>query len=89
MRPKFTRSPSSDSRAGSTVNDPRTAVATTSIVPTAMLVNATSPVISRPAMAVNTVSPEIHTDRPEVWAAIISARCGSAPRARSSRSRRM
>jgi hypothetical protein len=71
------------------VSEPSTAVATTRIVPTPMLVNVLSPVNSRPAIAVITVRPEIQIDRPEVWAAISTATCLSLPRARSSRSRRM
>ena len=74
-----TRSPSADSSAGSTVSEPSTAVATTRIVPTAKLWNVASYVRNIPAMATITVRPETQIDRPEVCAAMTSARCGSAP----------
>ncbi|GAA3351158.1 hypothetical protein GCM10020358_79870 [Amorphoplanes nipponensis] len=84
-----TRSPSAESSAGSTVSDPSTAVATTRMVAIPKLANVASWVKNMPAMATMTVRPEIQTDRPDVCAAITSARCGSAPARRSSRSRRM
>jgi hypothetical protein len=87
--PTSTRSPSLDSSAGSTVSEPSTATATTRMVAMAKLSKTVLPVRNMPAMAMMTVSPEMRMDRPEVAAAIASARSGSAPFARSSRSRRM
>ena len=84
-----TLSPRADNRAGSTVSEPSTVVATTRIVPTAKLTNVVSKVRNMPAIATITVRPEIQIERPEVCAAITRARCGSAPLRRSSRSRRM
>src|SRR6266511_4425840 len=75
MRPRSTRSPSAASSAGSTVNEPVTAVATTRTVPIARLAKVVSRVRNMPAIATITVRPETRTDRPEVCAAIASAQC--------------
>ena len=88
MRPFSTRSPSFDSTAGSTVSDPSTATATTMIVPTANDMKVALPVRNIPAIAIATVSPETSTARPEVAAAISSARSFEWPRCRSARWRR-
>ncbi len=58
-RPFSTLSPSLESTAGSTVTEPSTATATTSMVPTAIEVKTALPAISMPAMAISTVTPEI------------------------------
>ena len=87
-RPLFTRSPSFDSTAGSTVSDPSTAIATTRIVPVANDANVSAPPKYIPAIAMITVMPEIRTARPEVEAAASRAASSDSPRARSSRSRR-
>jgi hypothetical protein len=71
------------------VSEPITAVATTSIVPTAKLTNVASRVSSMLDIAMITVNPDTQIERPDVCAAITSALCASAPRARSSLSRRM
>ena len=71
------------------MSEPSTAVATTRIVPTPKLMNVVSRVKNIPAIATITVRPDTQIERPEVCAAITSARCGSAPLRRSSRSRRM
>ena len=89
MRPFSTLSPSFDSTAGSTVSDPSTATATTTIVPTANDMNVALPVRNIPAIAIITVRPETSTARPEVAAAICSAASFERPARRSSRSRRM
>ena len=88
-RPRSIRSPSSARTAGSTVTEPSIAMATTNIVPSAMEVNTGMPVMSRPASATMTVTPEITTARPTVAAVAFSAACGPRPLRRSSRSRRM
>ena len=87
-RPLFTRSPSFDRIAGSTVSEPTTAIATTRIVPVANDMNVAAPPKYMPAIAAITVMPEISTARPEVAAAASSAASSESPRARSSRSRR-
>ena len=88
IRPRFTRSPSFESTAGSTVSEPKTAIATTRIVPVANDSNVEAPARYMPAIAVATVMPETSTARPEVAAAALSAASELRPRARSSRSRR-
>ena len=88
IRPFSVRSPSSDSRAGSTVSDPIIATATTAIVPVANDVNVDAPAKYIPAIAVITVMPETSTARPEVAAAASIAASLLAPAARSSRTRR-
>ena len=87
-RPLFTRSPSFDRIAGSTVSEPTTAIATTRIVPVANERNVGAPPKYIPAMAAITVTPDTSTARPEVAAAASSAASSERPRARSSRSRR-
>ena len=89
MRPLSTRSPSFESRAGSTVSEPIIATPTTRIVPVAIEAKPLSPVKYMPAMAAITVKPDTSTARPEVAAAAASAASGSRPALRSSRSRRM
>ncbi len=88
-RPRLILSPSSASTAGRTVTEPITAIATTAIVPSAMLAKTDRPVTSRPASATMTVSPETTIARPTVAAVAASAACLPLPAARSSRSRRM
>ena len=65
-RTRSTPSPSLESRAGSTVNEPSIATATTVIVATANDANAASPVKNMPAIATRTVQPETSTERPDV-----------------------
>ncbi len=77
-----------DSSAGSTVSEPSTATATTSIVPTANDWNTSLPAKNMPAIAIITVMPEISTAWPEVAAATSSASFGERPASRSSISRR-
>ncbi len=89
MRPLSTRSPSSESIAGSTVTEPITASTTTTIVPSAIEANTSMPVTSSPATATITVRPETTIARPTVAADASSAACASRPLRRSSRSRRM
>jgi len=60
---------------------------TTIIVPIAIEVKILFPAKNMPAIAMSTVAPEMSTAWPDVPAAVNSARCGSAPRRRSSRSR--
>ena len=88
MRPFSTRSPSQESMAGSTVSEANTAMATTTIAPSANEMNDLSPLMNMPAIATITVTPEISTARPEVAAAVSSAERSLRPAARSSRSRR-
>ena len=85
--PFSTRSPSQERSAGSTVNEPATAMATTMIVPIAIEVQIAVPPKKSPASAMITVSPEMRTARPDVAAAASSAAAGPLPAARSSRSR--
>ncbi len=87
MRPFSTLSPRRPSSAGSTVSEPRTAVATTMIVPIAKPPKVLSPVKNMPAIAVITVRPEMSTERPDVAAAASRAASGDLPARRSSRSR--
>ena len=87
-RPLFTRSPSFERIAGSTVSEPITAIATTMMVPVANDENVAAPPKYMPAIATITVSPEIRTARPDVAAAASRAASSERPRARSSRSRR-
>ena len=87
MRPRSTRSPSFDSRAGSTVRDPSIAIPTTIIVATPNERYDFWPEKSIPAMAIITVKPEIRTERPEVAAAASRAASAERPAFRSSRSR--
>ena len=89
IRPLLMRSPSSASAAGRTVSEPRTATATTRIVPSPIPMKIVLPVTNMPAIATITVRPEISTARPEVAAAMSRASSLSWPFARSSRSRRM
>ena len=84
----FTRSPSFERTAGSTVSDPMTAIDTTRIVPVANEVNVDAPAMYMPAMAITTITPDTITARPEVAAAASSAASSLLPPARSSRSRR-
>ena len=88
IRPLSTRSPSLERTAGSTVSEPRSAIATTSTVPTPNEVNTWEPIRNIPVMAMITVNPEIRIARPEVAAATSSASSALRPLARSSRSRR-
>ena len=88
MRPLFTRSPSFDRTAGSTVSDPTIAIATTRIVPVANERKVGAPARYMPPMAIITVKPETSTARPDVAAAASSAASSLRPAARSSRSRR-
>ncbi len=88
IRPFSVRSPSIDSRAGSTVSDPSIATATTTMVPVANEVNVGAPAKYIPAMAIMTVMPETSTARPEVAAAASMAASLLRPAARSSRTRR-
>ena len=87
-RPLFTRSPSFERTAGSTVSEPTTAIATTRIVPVANDMKVAAPPKYMPAMAAITVIPDTSTARPDVAAAASSAASSERPRARSSRSRR-
>ena len=87
-RPLFTRSPSFDRIAGSTVSEPITEIVTTRIVPVANETNVAAPPRYMPAIAATTVMPDTSTARPEVAAAASSAASSERPRARSSRSRR-
>ena len=87
MRPLSTRSPSSASIAGSTVSEPTTATATTSMVPSAKPLKILLPAKNMPAIAMSTVSPLTSTERPDVAAAASNDASGSLPFARSSRSR--
>jgi hypothetical protein len=64
------------------------ATKTTIIVPRPIEVKTVLPANSIPAMAINTVPPEISTAWPDVPAACSSDTRGSLPFARSSRSRR-
>lgn len=88
IRPFSTRSPSSDSSAGSTVTEPTMATATTISEARPIPSNVASPVSSMPAIATHTVMPETTIARPLVAAAILRAVWASRPAARSSRSRR-
>ena len=87
-RPFSTLSPSLESTAGSTVTEPSTATATTSIVPIAIEVKTALPAISMPAIAISTVTPETSTAWPEVAAANSSAASLERPASRSSILRR-
>ncbi len=58
------------------------------IVPAAIPVKMLTPDRNSPASAIMTVTPEMTMARPEVRAAVCSARSVLAPAARSSRSRR-
>ncbi len=87
-RPFSTRSPSSDSSAGSTVTEPTMATATTISEARPIASNSASPVNSMPAIATHTVTPETMIARPLVAAAIRRAVPASRPASRSSRSRR-
>ena len=87
-RPHSTRSPSFDSTAGSTVNEPSTAIATTMIVPVANDMKVALPVTYMPAIAMITVTPETSTARPDVDAAACRDTSSEFPAALSSRSRR-
>ena len=71
------RSPSSASVAGSTVTEPMTAIATTTMVASAIEVKTARPVNSSPASATTTVTPETTIARPTVAAAASSAACAS------------
>ena len=75
--------------AGSTVSEPSTAIATTSIVARPIEMNTPLPESSRPPSAIITVSPEMRIARPTEAAAASSAASGPRPARRSSRSRRM
>ena len=88
-RPRSIRSPSSASIAGSTVSEPSTAIATTSIVARPIEMNTALPESSSPASATITVRPETRIARPTVADAASSAAAGPRPARRSSRSRRM
>ena len=88
-RPLFTRSPSFDRIAGSTVSDPNIAIDTTRIVPVANEANVAAPPRYMPAIALITVTPETSTARPHVAAAASRAASSQRPPARSSRSRRI
>ena len=87
-RGRSIRSPSSESIAGSTVSEPSTATATTSIVPMAIEAKVASPESSSPDIAMQTARPETTTARPLVRAAVSMASARLAPRSRSSRARR-
>ena len=80
--------PSSDSSAGRKVSEPRTATATTIMVPIATPSKTWNPVTNSPAMHAITVRPAATMARPEVRAAVRSASWVVAPAARSSRTRR-
>ena len=77
--------PSLTSTAGSTVNEPSTATATTMIEPAAREANTASRAMNRPSIETITAAPETSTECPEVSAAIsIASRCvrpRAAPRA--------
>ena len=64
-RPLSIRSPSSASMAGSTVSEPSTAIATTSIVARPIEMNTPLPESSRPPSAIITVSPETSDRAPD------------------------
>ena len=86
-RGRSTQRPSATSSAGSTVIDPTTATATTTIAPSARESKVTTSTRKRPAMDAATARPETRIEWPEVWAAISTASRVVRPRARSSRSR--
>ena len=86
-RGRSTQRPSLARSAGSTVIEPSTAIATTRIEPTARLLNVTSVIRNRPAIAAITAPPETRMEWPEVCAAISTASRVLWPLARSSRSR--
>jgi hypothetical protein len=83
------RSPRTARVAGTTVIEPTTATATTTIVPMANDEKTGWATTNMPDIATITVSPEIRTARPEVEAATASAAVLLRPAARSSRMRRM
>ena len=87
-RPRSMPSPSFARTAGRTVTEPTTAIATTSIVASAIEANTARPVTSMPARATMTVRPETTTARPTVADVARSAASASRPLRRSSRSRR-
>ncbi len=87
-RPFSILSPNLDITAGSTVTEPRTATATTSIVSMASEVNTAFPARNIPAIAIMTVSPDMSTARPDVAAARANAVAVSRPAWRSSSFRR-
>ena len=78
-RPRSIRSPSSASIAGSTVSDPTTAIATTTIAPSAIEVNTPKPVNSSPASPITTVMPATRIARPTVAEVAASAASADAP----------
>ena len=83
-RSASTLSPSTASRAGSTVAEASTAMATTIMAPMASEVNM-PPATSMPLIATTTVTPEITTARPAVAPARAMDSRTVAPAARSSR----
>ena len=85
--PLFTRSPSFDRSAGSTVSEPSTDTATTRIVAAAKPLKVASPLRNMADIATITVTPEIRTERPEVAAAASIEAHSVLPAARSSRAR--
>ena len=78
-RPRSMPSPSFARTAGRTVTEPTTAIATTSIVASAIEANTASPVTSMPASATMTVRPETTTARPTVADVAFSAASASRP----------
>ena len=86
-RTRSTLSPSLESKAGRTVSEPSTAIATTTIVARPNDAKVGSPIRNIPDMATITVSPEMSTERPDVAAAASSAARSLRPAARSCRSR--
>ena len=86
-RGRSTQRPSLTSSAGSTVIEPSTATATTTMAPVARELKVAEPTTYRPASEATTAPPETRMAWPDVAAAISTASRVDRPRARSSRSR--
>ncbi len=86
-RGRSTQRPSFTSRAGSTVTDPSTAIATTRIDPVASELNVAPPKTYSPVIDAITAIPDTTIEWPDVAAAISTASRVVRPAARSSRSR--
>jgi hypothetical protein len=80
IRRKSTLSARRWSSAGSTVSEPIIAARTTIIVPRPIVLNSELPETNMPAIAINTVAPEISTACPDVRAATSNASWGERPR---------
>ena len=86
-RPRSTRSPRIDSRAGRKVRLPATATAITEIVPRAIERNSVSGRMNSPATEIITARPLKKTARPAVALAVSMAARMSRPARRSERKR--